>query len=166
MYQLNQKQSCDELVNRNRLFYCAHQNRNNGFFRKHLLNAKDITVEDLATKVFDEQFGFVRIRRSLREGVYRLIQTVIKNQKSFDYSYYLQKNTPLPPNWKTRKLELLEKATNPSTRGQVFKELFEESNSTNIQVGNFLTEVIAQVFPDNFLAGCNKNKKVFNQKVH
>lgn len=29
-----------------------------------------------------------------------------------------------------------------------------------------MTEFIAQVFPDNFLAGCNKNKKVFNQKVH
>ena len=28
----------DDVVNRNRLFYCTHQNRKNAFFNKHILN--------------------------------------------------------------------------------------------------------------------------------
>ena len=77
----------------------------------------------------------------------------------------MQKNAPLPNNWKSRKCELLELSKIPTKRGQVFKELFEESNSTNIEVANFLSEFIVHVFPNNFLKGCNKNKKVFNQKI-
>ena len=167
MYQLNlTKQETGEYVNRNRLFYCSHQNRKNAFFRKHALNENNISVDDLTEKIFSEQFGFVRIRRSLRESVKKIIHTVIKNQKSFNYSYYLKKNTPLPTNWKVRKLELIAKAADPATRGSVYRELFEESNSSNICVTNFLTEFVYQVFPPNFLEGCNKNKKVFNKRVH
>ena len=104
MYQLNQiKASSEQYINRNRLFYCTHQNRKNAFFNKHVLNSKTTSPQDLALKIFDEQFGFVRIRRSLRESVTRLIQTVIVNQKKFDYNYYLPKNAPLPLNWETRK---------------------------------------------------------------
>ena len=31
----------DDIVNRNRLFYCTHQNRKNKFFNKHVLNQKE-----------------------------------------------------------------------------------------------------------------------------
>jgi hypothetical protein len=44
----------------------------------------------------------------------------------------------------------------------VFKELFER-NSEYREVANFLTELIANIFPHNFVEG--KNKKVFNKKV-
>lgn len=44
--------------------------------------------------------------------------------------------------------------------------MFEESNSTNTQVGNFLTEFIARVFPSNLVGTSSKNKKVLNQKIH
>lgn len=45
-------------------------------------------------------------------------------------------------------------------------ELFEESNSSNPQVGNFLSEFVAQVFPTSFLGSSSKNRKVLNQKIH
>ena len=48
-------------------------------------------------------------------------------------------------------------------RGQVYKDLYAEGESSNRHVANFLTEFIAQVFPDSFLEG--KNKKIFNKKV-
>ena len=80
MYQLNlPKSQWEEQVNRNRLFYCAHQNRKNAFFRKHMINAKGATVENLAAKIYAEQFGFVRIRRSLQEGARKIIETVVGN---------------------------------------------------------------------------------------
>jgi hypothetical protein len=44
----------------------------------------------------------------------------------------------------------------------VFKTLYDNESSYR-QVANFLTEWIAQVFPNDFLEG--KNKKVFNKKV-
>lgn len=89
-------------------------NRKNAFFRKHALNTKAVSTSELAHKILQEQFGFVRIRRSLQERVLRLIETVIENQKTFDYSYYLQKNAPLPPNWSTRKGELQTLAADPA----------------------------------------------------
>jgi len=33
----------EDIVNRNRLFYCAHMNRKNAFFKKHILNSKEFT---------------------------------------------------------------------------------------------------------------------------
>lgn len=54
MYQSNLiKQESGEYINRNRLFYCTHQNRGNAFFRKHALNST-ISTEDLADKIFSE----------------------------------------------------------------------------------------------------------------
>ena len=44
----------------------------------------------------------------------------------------------------------------------MFKSLYDNESSYR-QVANFLTEWIAQVFPNDFLEG--KNKKVFNKKV-
>lgn len=61
---------------------------------------------------------------------------------------------------------MLEKAKDPASRGLVYKELFEESNSPNRCVASFLTEFVYNVFPPNFLEGCGKNKKVFNQRVY
>ena len=68
----------------------------------------------------------------------------------------------MPENWSVRKEELLKLAADPAKRGSVFKELFEDSNSSNSQVGNFLTEMVAQVFPANFLGTSSKNRKVLN----
>jgi hypothetical protein len=43
-YQLNMPKSLgEEQVDRNRLFYCTHQNRGNVFFRRHMLSAKSVT---------------------------------------------------------------------------------------------------------------------------
>lgn len=56
-------------------------------------------------------------------------------------------------------------AEDPSKRGKVFNELFEESGSNQLQVGNFLTELIAQIMPENFVGKTSKNKKVLNQKI-
>ena len=50
----------------------------------------------------------------------------------------------------------------PEARGKVFKELFELSTDYK-QVANFLTEIVANIFPADFLEG--KNKKIFNKKV-
>ena len=72
----------------------------------------------------------------------KILSTVIKNQKTFNYSYYLSKNAPLPHEWKTRKLELIEIAADPKKRGSVYEELFEKSNTSNMCVTNFLTEFV------------------------
>lgn len=37
----------EDIVNRNRLFYCAHMNRKNAFFKKHILNSKGEVNVDL-----------------------------------------------------------------------------------------------------------------------
>ncbi len=37
----------DDIVNRNRLFYCAHMNRKNAFFQKHILNTKNESEAEL-----------------------------------------------------------------------------------------------------------------------
>ena len=47
-------------------------------------------------------------------------------------------------------------------RGKVFKELF-ESHSEYKEVASFLTEIVANIFPHEFVEG--KNKKIFNKKV-
>ena len=89
---------------------------------------------------------------------------VVQNQKKFDYNYYLSKNCPLIENWKLHKKRMLkEAAIGGNSRQTVFKELF-ESESNHSDVGNFLTEFIANVFPPSFLSG--KNKQIFNKKVH
>ena len=72
------------------------------------MNAKDAETDDLAERIFSEQMGFVRIRRSLKEKVLKIMRTVVTNQKNFKYSYYLSKNAPLPENWKEKKLKLYE----------------------------------------------------------
>ena len=93
-----------------------------------------------------------------------MLVKVVNNQKKFDYNYYLSKNCPLPADWKNKKAQLLEKAKlGGAERGQVYKDLYAEGESSNRHVANFLTEFIAQVFPDSFLEG--KNKKIFNKKV-
>lgn len=39
-----------------------------------------------------------------------IVETVVINQKKFDYKYYLSKNCPLPENWKGLKQKLIEDA--------------------------------------------------------
>lgn len=90
----------DDILNRNRLFYCTHQNRNNAFFNKHMLNSKELTSDQLADKIFEQAFGFCRIRRSLRDNVMKLLRAFAKNQKEVNYNYYLTKNCQLPDGWK------------------------------------------------------------------
>ena len=53
----------------------------------------------------------------------------------------------------------------PKTRGQVYKELFEESNSINSEVSSYLLAFLIQVLPEFFFKGSNKNRKVLNKKI-
>jgi hypothetical protein len=132
------------------------------------VKAKSVPAAELAAEIFQEQLGYTRIRRSLRDAVLKIMTTVVTRVRDFNFSYYLQKNAPLPVNWKTRQAELLELAKDDAQRKLVYRELFEHSNVSNSQVGDLLTEFVAQVFPADFLgkAGTSKNKKVLNQKVH
>ncbi|CDW74133.1 telomerase reverse transcriptase [Stylonychia lemnae] len=161
-YTLNQeKLYMDDIVKRNRLFYCAHQNRKSKFFQKHKLNQKH-PVEKIRDDIYQEVFGFNRMRKDLKKNVLEIIEHVIINQKKFDYKYYLSKNCPLPDNWKNLKKSYLEDAANNELRGQVYKQLFEYQQDQR-QIANFLTEFVANVFPRDFLEG--KNKKIFNKKM-
>jgi hypothetical protein len=55
---------------------------------------------------------------SLKERVMKIIESVIVNQRKFDYSYYLSKHAPLPHEWVERKKQLLEMAEkDPKVRG-------------------------------------------------
>ena len=39
-----------------------------------------------------------------------MLITIVKNQKHFDYNYYLSKNCPMPVDWKNKKKIYLEEA--------------------------------------------------------
>ena len=41
----------EDIVNRNRLFYCAHMNRKNAFFQKHILNTKGEKESEITEKI-------------------------------------------------------------------------------------------------------------------
>ena len=72
-----------------------------------------------------------------------MLITVVKNQKHFDYNYYLSKNCPMPEDWKNKKQNMLvEAAKGGKNRQAVFKELF-EGESAYRSVTDFLTEFIA-----------------------
>ena len=87
------------------------------------------------------------------------------NVRTFNFTYYLSKNSPLPENWPAKKLKLLQAAKSPETRASVYKELFDLSNSSNTQVSNFLCEFMANILPENVLGTSGKNKKVLNKKI-
>ena len=59
----------EESINRNRVFYCSHMNRNTQFFQKHPLNDKKLTMEQVRDKLFKDIFGFTRMRGELRGKV-------------------------------------------------------------------------------------------------
>lgn len=97
------------------------------------------------------------------ESCKNLIAYAVKKQKTFDYNYYLTKNCPLLSNWRERKVKYLEMAKQgPKQRAEVYKELF-ESESKNRHVADFLSEFVANVFPNWFVEG--KNKKILNKKI-
>jgi hypothetical protein len=155
----------DDFVIRNRLFYCAHMNRDNKFFRKHILNhrAPGETDTDIVNKIMTQIFGFSRVRKSVQTGITNMLQHVLRKQKKFDYNYYLTKCCPMLDNWKDRKADFDRAAqASPQQRGQVYKQLF-DADSKYRQVADFLSEFVANVFPSWFVQG--KNKKVFNKKV-
>jgi telomerase reverse transcriptase len=102
----------------------------------------------VAAKIYNEQFGYTRIRRSLKEATMKILVTAVANVRKFNFNYYLQKNAPLPDNWSARKIELLKMAKDDVKRKLVYKELFENSNVTNSQVGNLLTEFVTHVLPN------------------
>jgi hypothetical protein len=97
----------EDIVNRNRLFYCAHMNRKNAFFKKHILNTKGETESEITQKIMTQIFGFTRVRKSVMEQCTKIISHVVHSQKNFDYNYYLTKNCPLQSNWKERKAKYL-----------------------------------------------------------
>ena len=67
-----------------------------------MLNAK-VPPKQVAHKIFQEMFGFTRIRKNVKENIIKMLITVVKNQKHFDYNYYLSKNCPMPEDWKNKK---------------------------------------------------------------
>jgi hypothetical protein len=70
----------DDIVNRNRLFYCTHMNRNNAFFQKHILNTGKKTGEtpnQIAAKIYEAMFQFTRIRQVSKDNVMALILGLI-----------------------------------------------------------------------------------------
>lgn len=68
----------DEIVNRNRLFYCAHMNRKNAFFQKHILNSKE-QPEEIASKIFQNIFGFNRLRKQVKDNVMEILRQLVNN---------------------------------------------------------------------------------------
>lgn len=137
------KSTWDDIVNRNRLFFCSHMNRKNAFFQKHILNSK-IPSEALVAKISKDILGFTRVRKSVRDKLDQMLRQVVKNQKSFDYNYYLCKNCPMPQDWKEKKPQLIEDAKRGGQdRARVYKFLNDESTSDCRNVANFLTEWVA-----------------------
>ena len=55
------------MVNRNRMFYCTHINRNNTFFRDNGLKVENGKPQVTVEKILKSAFGFMRVRRSLKE---------------------------------------------------------------------------------------------------
>ncbi len=78
-------------------------NRKTRFFQKHMLNDDKLTPEQTRDKLFKEIFGFTRMRTGLKERVIAILEHVVYKQKTFDYRYYLNKNCPMPANWKEKK---------------------------------------------------------------
>ena len=76
---------------------------------------------------------------------------VVTEANQFDYSYYLNKNAPLPDNWKQRKADYKTFVKHDILKQAVFRELFEECNSPNQEVAGFVLDFISKVFPVNFL---------------
>ena len=141
-------------------------NRKTKFFQKHILNDKKFTAEQVREKLFKDIFGFSRIRSELKTRVIKIIEHVIVAQKTFDFRYYMNKNCPMPADWKNHKQQLIvEAAKGPDARGRVYKELFETNDTEYRNVSDFLTEFVANVFPKDFLGGGGKNRKVFTKKV-
>jgi hypothetical protein len=93
----------DDIVNRNRLFYCAHMNRKNAFFQKHILNTKDQSDAEKTSKILEQILGFTRVRKSVKDKVTSLVEFMVRKQRTFDYNYYLTKNCPLLDNWREKK---------------------------------------------------------------
>ena len=53
-------------------------NRKNAFFQKHVLNAK-VPPKQVAHKIFQEMFGFTRIRKTVKTSILEMLVTVVKN---------------------------------------------------------------------------------------
>lgn len=118
------------MINRNRVFYCSHMNRKTRFFQKHILNDKKQSHEAIREKLMKDIFGFARLRSDLKQRLVAILDHVIVAQKTFDFRYYLNKNCPMPANWKDRKAQLQEEALKGGdARGKVYKELFESGNT-------------------------------------
>ena len=128
-YTNNRGNFWDEIVNRNRLFYCTHMNRKNAFFQKHILNGKH-PPKQIAHTIVTGVLGFSRVRKPVKEALIDMFTKVVVNQKKFDFNYYLSKNCPMPDDWKNRKKYLLaEAAKGGASRGEVFKELYSGESS-------------------------------------
>ena len=101
-------------------------NRKTHFFQKHILNDKKQSVDQVKEKLFKDIFGFTRMRGELKIRVNQILEHVIKTQKTFDYRYYLNKNCPMPENWRERKQQLeIDAQKGPDARAKVYKELFD-----------------------------------------
>lgn len=102
-------------------------NRKNKFFQKHVLNTKNKPDHEIVSALFETVFGFTRMRKQLKHNVESILLHMIRAQRHLNYKYYLQKNCPLPEDWKNKKKQYLEIAqkADPEQRGKVYKELFD-----------------------------------------
>lgn len=57
---------------------------------------------EIADKIYEQAFGFTRIRRSLKDNVKKILLAFVKNQLKVNYNYYLSKNCKLPEEWKDK----------------------------------------------------------------
>lgn len=108
-------------------------NRNFKFFKAHKLSKigdSEQEIKGLSTDVFGE----TRVRSSLKEKLQKLLRCVVSQHKQFDFPYYLNKCAPLPTNWTQRKKDLREISKRPLLRPAVYRELFENCHTTNLEV--------------------------------
>ena len=58
-------------------------------------------------------FGFTRMRSEVKEKISKILEHLVKKQRTFDYNYYISKNCPMPDDWKNEKVKLDEMAKDP-----------------------------------------------------
>ena len=103
--------------------------------------------------------GFNRLRSQTRTYLTSLIQTLLTNIKQFDFNYYLSKSCPLPPEWKTKKMEIRNKKFLPREQKTEIYEWLHDQTVKDKFVSQFLNEFFYNTLPDDFLE--KRNRKQF-----
>ena len=62
----------DARIDRKKIFYCTHMNRNNSFFQRHKLSLKIAPIAT-AHDIFDEMFGKEFIRLTVKNKLIQML---------------------------------------------------------------------------------------------